>query len=436
MSAPAVTDGPRAARHRDRSAIVEARLWWRPAALVYMLATCAAVALVVAVLLGRWQPVVFAAPMMGVLATAPWQLSRTRIHVDGGGALRCFETEEVVLTIAAAVDSGHALLRLRPEPLTGLGITVEEASDSGAAPAGLRLALTADRWGRYPCRVRVSALSPAGLAVSSVVLPAGQLFVYPITDPQRLRLSRTELPERIGVHLTRRTGPGVEYAGIRAYAPGDQLRLVNWPVSARRGRLYVTERLTNRAADVVVLVDTSQQAPGPATDSLELSVRGAAQVVQSTLQSGDRTAVVCLGGTPRWLRPDIGRRQFYRIVDTVLEVGDEHIETTGTLAPHAAVPLGAIVVAFSTLLDTQFALALIDLRKRGHMVVVVDVLRGTPFRDSLDSTLARMWQLERASMYRDMGTVGVDIVAWPEGARLDQVMRLLPERRRTARVRR
>lgn len=185
-----------------------------------------------------------------------------------------------------------------------------------------------------------------------------------------------------------------------------------------------------------MLIDTSLQAPGPATDSLELSVRGAAQVVQSTLQAGDRTAVVCLGQDPRWLRPDIGRRQFYRIVDTVLDVGDEHIPTTGTLAPHAAVPLGAIVIAFSTLLDTQFALALIDLRKRGHVVVVVDVLRGTPFAEGLDPTLARMWQLERATMYRDMGTVGVDIVSWPEDTRLDQIMRLLPQHRRTVRVRR
>lgn len=423
-------------RHRDASTAVEAELRWRPAPLVFMLAICAAAALVLAVVLGRWQLVVFAAPLLGVLATAPWQQSSTRIQVDGGGTLRCFESEEVVLTVAAFVEQGHALLRLKPEKVTALGIEVEEASDSGAAPAGLRLALSADRWGRYPVSVRVSALSPAGLAVANVVLPAGQLFVYPITDPQRMRLPRTELPERLGTHLTRRHGPGVEYADIRAYAPGDQLRIVNWPVSARRGRLYVTERLTNRSADVVVLVDTSQQAPGPATDSLELSVRGAAQVVQSTLQAGDRTAVVCLGQAPRWLRPDIGRRQFYRVVDTVLGVGDEHIPTTGTLAPHSAVPLGAIVVAFSTLLDTQFALALIDLRKRGHVVVVVDVLRGTPFRGALDPILAKMWQLERASMYRDMGTVGVDIVAWPADTRLDQIMRVLPEHRRTVRVRR
>ncbi|MCX4093497.1 DUF58 domain-containing protein [Nocardia sp. alder85J] len=423
-------------RHRDGGTVVEAELVWRPAPLVYMLAVVAAVALVAGVVLGRWQPVVFAAPLLGVLASAPLQSSRTRIAIDGDGVQRCFETEEVVLGIAASVAGGHALLRMRPEPVPGAEIRVGEAVDSGVAPAGLRLVVSAARWGRYPVRARVDALGPAGLVAASVSLPAGEVFVYPIADPQRLRLPRIELPERIGTHPTRRHGPGVEYADIRGYAPGDQLRTVNWPVSARRGRLYVTERLTDRAADVVVLVDNSMQAPGPAADALELSVRGAAQVAQSALQAGDRTAVVCLGQAPRWLRADIGRRQFYRIVDTVLDVGDEHLRTTGTLAPHPAVPLGAVVVAFSTLLDTQFALALIDLRKRGHTVVVVDVLRGTPFRPDPDPTLARMWQLERSAMYRDMSTLGVDIVAWPEDARLDQVLRLLPQRRRMVRVRR
>ncbi|MGW5575523.1 DUF58 domain-containing protein [Nocardia thailandica] len=423
-------------RHRDNSTAVEVALRWRPAPLVFILAGCAAVALVLAVLLGRWQLVLFAAPMLGVLATAPWQQAPTRIQIDGSGVLRCFENETVDCEVAAFVEQGHALLRITPLPQDGLGLIVEDSHDSGLAPAGARLALSAARWGRYPVRVRVSALSPAGLAVATARATAGQLYAYPLADPQRVRLPRTELPDRIGTHLTRKHGPGVEYADIRAYAPGDQLRTVNWPVSARRGRLYVTERFTNRSADVVVLVDTSQQAPGPATDSLEQSVRGAAQVVQSTLQAGDRTAVVCLGQQPRWLRPDIGRRQFYRIVDTVLGVGDEHVPTTGTLAPHSAVPIGAIIVAFSTLLDTQFALALIDLRKRGHVVVVVDVLRGTPFVEGLEPTMAKMWQLERASMYRDMGTVGVDIVAWPDDTRLDQAMRLLPEHRRTSRVRR
>ena len=39
-------------------------------------------------------------------------------------------------------------------------------------------------------------------------------------------------------------------------------------------------------------------------------------------------------------------------------------------------------------------------------------------------------------MYRDMGTVGVDVVSWPSEHTLDQSMRLVPERRRPVRGRR
>jgi uncharacterized protein (DUF58 family) len=246
------------------------------------------------------------------------------------------------------------------------------------------------------------------------------------------------LLDRLGAHLTRHTGPGVEYADIRPYVPGDQLRAVNWPVSARRRQLHVTQRLTDRAADVVVLIDTYRQPPGPATEATERIVRGAAQVVQTALRNGDRAGIVALGGNrPRWLGADIGQRQFYRVLDTVLGAGDQFESTTGTLAPRAAVPAGAIAIAFSTLLDTEFALALIDLRKRGHVVIAVDILDSSPFEGEQDPLVNRMWELQRSAMYRDMATIGVDVISWRRDRSLDQSMGVLTDRgRRRVRGRR
>ncbi len=226
----------------------------------------------------------------------------------------------------------------------------------------------------------------------------------------------------------------MEYADIRQYVPGDQLRTVNWPVSARRGALHVTERLTDRAADVVVLLDTYPQPPGPATAAAERTARGAAQVVQSALRFGDRAGLVALGSrSTRWLGADIGQRQFYRILDTMLGAADTFQTAAGSLAPRPALPPGAIVVAFSTMLETEFALALIDLRKRGHAVVAVDVLEDCPVEGVRDPLVNRMWTLQRSFMYRDMATVGVDIVGWPGTATLDQAMALVPDHRNGAR---
>jgi len=414
----------------------EVELRWRPSPLTRAVITSAAAALAVAVIGGYWQLVAFAAPLVGVLVSIGWQRTVPRVHVHAEpGSARCFESEESRLDVWAVredTETGDVAADLTLETVDGMRLErVEPASRQRQT-----VAVSADKWGRYPIVTRVRVLGRGGLVVGTGVVDAANVFVFPLAPPQSTAIPRTELLDRLGTHLTRHIGPGVEYADVRRYVPGDQLRTVNWPVSARRGSLHVTERLTDRAADVVVLIDGYPQPPGPATEATDRIARGAVQVVQSALRSGDRAGVVALGGRqPRWLGADIGRRQFYRILDAMLTAGDGFETTPGTLAPRAAVPPGAIVIAFSTMLDTEFALALIDLRKRGHTVVAIDVLEGAPFEEERDRLVARMWSLQRSFMYRDMGTIGVDVVSWRGDATLDQAMQLVPDHRRPLRRR-
>ena len=405
----------------------QAELSWRPSALTLSIATCAGAALVVALIGAQWQLVVFAAPLIGVLCSIGWQRPTPTVRVHAQPGLhRCFEGDQAQLTVFSVAESDDVTIDLTVTTLEDMRIeTVTEAT-----PVRQTVAVAADRWGRYPIRARVNVDARGGLLTGSATVDAADVYVFPTAPPQSTSIPRTELLDRLGTHLTRHIGPGVEYADVRRYVPGDQLRTVNWPVSACRGSLHVTERLTDRAADVVVLIDSYPQPPGPATEATDRTVRGAVQVVQSVLRSGDRAGIVALGDRrPRW--------QFYRILDAVLAAGDEFETLSGTLAPRAALPPGAIVVAFSTLLDTEFALALIDLRKRGHTVVAIDVLEGAPFSDDRDDLVAQMWSMQRSFMYRDMGTIGVDVVSWLGDATLDQAMHLVPDhRRRVSRRRR
>jgi len=414
----------------------EVELRWRASDLTLAIATCAGFALAAAVVGARWQLIAFGAPLLGVLCSISWQRPVPRIRVHGEpDSQRLFETEQATLTVWATQGEASSAARAPAAELTvsasaGMDLEVVDSDTRD----GKSVAAVAKRWGRYPIRVRVDVVARGGLVAGTGTVDAAHVIVFPLTPPQSTAIPQTELLDRLGAHLTRHIGPGVEYADIRPYVPGDQLRAVNWPVSARRGRLHVTQRLTDRAADVVVLIDTYEQPPGPATEATERMVRGAAQVVQTALRKGDRAGIVALGGNrPRWLGADIGQRQFYRILDTVLDAGDRFESTTGTLAPRAAVPAGAIIIAFSTLLDTEFALALIDLRKRGHVVLAVDVLDSSPFESEQDPLVVRMWALQRSSMYRDMATIGVDVVAWRGDETLDQSMGALPDRRRRIR---
>lgn len=408
--------------------MTEAQLHWRASALTRAIATCAALALAVALIGSRWQLIAFAAPLLGVLCSLAWQRPLPKVNVDAEpSSQRCFESEQAQLSVWATTETFGVAVELTVSAVDGMRLEVLKRKSRQRQT----VATTAERWGRYPIRATVEVLAHGGLLTGTGTVDAADVTVFPMTPPQPTALPPIELLDRLGTHLTRHIGRGVEYADIRSYVPGDQLRTINWPVSARRGRLHVTQRLTDRSADVVVLIDGYPQPAGPATTATERTVRGAAQVVQTALRNGDRAGIVALGGRrPRWLGADIGQRQFYRVLDTVLAAGDEFEITTGTLAPRAAIPPGAIVVAFSTLLDTEFALSLIDLRRRGHVVVAVDVLQGSPFAAAQDPLVDRMWTLQRSAMYRDMGTVGVDVVAWQADRTLDQSMRLVPDRRR------
>lgn len=392
-----------------------------------MLLICAAAAMTAALVSGRWSLLVFAAPLLGVLCSAGWQRPVSGMSVRAAPPLlRCFEgeREQIDVQLVTAMDGmrdGSAALSVSaPDGMH------TESLDSGD-PHRRTVAVSAERWGRFPLQARVDVLAPGGLLAASGSAEIGEVFVFPLVPPPSTAMPRAEMLNRIGTHLTRHIGPGVEYADIRAYVPGDQLRTVNWSVSARRGTLHVTQRLTDRSVDVVVLVDMSAQPPGPATVATQRAVEGALQVVQSALRSGDRVGVVGLGGQrPRWLGPDIGQRQFYRVLDTVLGAGGGYRDMSGTLAPRAAVPPGAVVIAFSTLLEADFGLAMMDLSQRGHVVVVIDVLQGCPLGDDEEPILERMWALQRSAMYRDMRMMGVEVLAWPTEVTLDVAMRLLP----------
>ena len=415
-----------------RDADVDVR--WRASPLTLSLAGAAALALVLAVIGSRWQLIAFAAPLLGVLCSIGWQPPVPALRLRAWPATqRCFESEPVHLdaqVTAAGATTTSITVGMSADP----GMRLDARQESAGSVA---VTAETDRWGRYPVRCTVGIAARGGLLSGTATVDAAEIVVFPLAPPQSTPIPRSDLLDRVGTHLTPHTGRGVEYADIRAYVPGDPLRAVNWAVSARRGALHVTERLTDRAADVVVLVDSYPQPAGPATRATERSVYGAVQVVQTALRNGDRAGIVTLGGSrPRWLGADIGQRQFYRVLDTVLAAGDGFEATTGTLAPRAAVPAGALVIAFSTMLDTAFALALTDLRERGHVVLAVDVLPDSPFEDDPDPLVAQMWRLQRSAMYRDLAILGVDVAPWPPEEPLEPAMRLVTARRRpTSRTR-
>jgi uncharacterized protein (DUF58 family) len=400
---------------------------WHSSARARSLATAALLALVAAVLTGHAVLVLLAAPALGALALLPRRRPpEPDLDVTVSGS-RCFEGEEVTVTatVRAAQPLDEVILELQPAAqvaLVGASPPVQAFVRAGRASA--RWVIRPERWGRpSPGTVRVTGR--AGALQTSRRIELEPLEVFPQPVPMRPRLVPAELLRRIGEHTGRAVGDGVEFAGIRPYLPGDQLRDVNRAVSLRRGQLHVNQRAAARAADLVVMIDAFGDS-GPVSErTLDLAVHGAAALVTAYLRVSDRAGLVVLGGLLRWLGPAAGDRQFYRIAEMMLAARyDSFVTPDVGRIPRTALPPGTLVVVFSPLLDPRGFGAISDLRQRGFPLIVVDTLRDEPSPGSrADARLAlRLWRLDRAATRAGLRALGVPVLGWDTGTELDSVL--------------
>lgn len=338
--------------------------------------------------------------------------------------------------VAADADLDAAVVEL----LTPAGVSVVDGPAvrvvalRGGQELALDVRVRALQWGRRavgPVRVTAAGAylllrTPAGTAPAQElrVLPAAEAFDAEGAMPQALA--------HAGTHLSRRHGDGAEFAGVRPYAPGDRPRRVNWRVSLRAGGLHVTNTMTERSADLVVLLDSLHDAGvsggvGGRASSLDVTVRAAAGIAEHYLTRGDSVGLVDYGGRLRFLPPAAGRAQLRRVqeflLDTAVDTAGGQLETR-LLGPRV-LPARALVIALTPLLDPRASHLLAELRGRGQAVVAVDTLPDDalpPARKPAGALAQRLWRLEREELLARLGEIGVPVVPWSGSGSLDAVL--------------
>ena len=124
------------------------------------------------------------------------------------------------------------------------------------------------------------------------------LLVY----PRVAHIPDLDLPKgsSSGQDRRRRTYSGSERAqAVRAYQPGDSLRHVHWPSSARQGELIVTDVETEPSGDLWIVLDVNRhvQSGRAGNSSLETSIVLAASVAAEFLGGGERRSVGLLAAS-------------------------------------------------------------------------------------------------------------------------------------------
>ena len=127
-----------------------------------------------------------------------------------------------------------------------------------------------------------------------------------------------------GVHGSRFRGRGMDYLESRHYQPGDDIRSLDWRLTARTVEPYTKVFHEERERPVVTLVDFSPSmffATRGAFKSVQ-AARAAALVGWAAAARGDRIGGLLFNGGHRELPPTGGRRGALRLIQALVEAGD------------------------------------------------------------------------------------------------------------------
>ncbi len=116
-------------------------------------------------------------------------------------------------------------------------------------------------------------------------------------------------------------GRGVDFDQVREYVPGDEVRAIDWNVTARAGRPFIKEFTEERQLTVLLAVDVSASGDfgSTARTKREVAAEVASCLAFSALGNGDRVGLLLFSDrVERYVPPGRGRGHALRIIREVL----------------------------------------------------------------------------------------------------------------------
>jgi len=219
-------------------------------------------------------------------------------------------------------------------------------------------------------------------------------------EVRRLEITTRHLVRDImaGEYSSAFRGRGVEFAEVREYQPGDDIRTIDWNVTARLGSAYVKRYLEERELTVLFLADLSASGSFGSRQRTkrELAVEVAAVLALAAARNNDRVgAVFATDRVEHYVAPRKGRRQALRVISDLLSHRPTRPGTDlgGALAYlEPVLRRRAVVFILSDLMTAGYGPALTRLARR-HDVIGIQVTDARE-RELPDVGLVTLWDPE------------------------------------------
>ncbi len=173
-------------------------------------------------------------------------------------------------------------------------------------------------------------------------------------------------------------GRGMAFSEVREYMPGDEIRTIDWNVTARFNHPYVKVFHEEREMTVMLVIDISGSSSFGTRSQLkrELIAEIAAVISFSAIQNNDKIGVILFAGKPElYIPPKKGKKHILRIIRELIEFKPNTKETNiGTTLDYLnnVVKKRSIVFLISDFLDNSFEDQL-KITNRKHDLVALQI---------------------------------------------------------------
>lgn len=199
-----------------------------------------------------------------------------------------------------------------------------------------------------------------------------------IANVKRLEIRTRRIVDEItaGAYHSVFKGRGMEFDEVREYAPGDDVRAIDWNVTARMGHPFVKRFVEERELTVMLLVDVSASTDFGSTSRRKkaLAAELAALLAFSAIRNNDQVGLLMFTDQSElFVAPRKGRKHVLRLIRDLLaqrrtKAGTDISAALETLMK--ALKRRAIVFLISDMLDDGFESALRSANRRHDVVVL------------------------------------------------------------------
>lgn len=228
-------------------------------------------------------------------------------------------------------------------------------------------------------------------------------------DPRTLaKIATLDLRARLivegfitGMHRSPYKGFSVEFAQHRAYAPGDDIRYIDWKVFGRTDRHYVKQYEEETNLQVMLVVDASESMTYAGSEVKKWRPEGwrkfdhatsiAASLAYVALHQQDSAGLAVFDNKiRRFLKPSNNPRQWRILIDELSATPKNQKTSTGQILTEVAEQLHhrSLVVLISDLFDSADDLVkgIQRLRYRRHDLIVLQILDHDELHFPFEST--------------------------------------------------